>query len=354
MEDVYPTVHEFKAHLDQSDPEETFEDLHRSNLVLAVGHVARRKLCQLDLDPYPTSLLCQGLDKLGDNKRAGVEYLSGMEYSTTVRVTIMDVMADLNEQLIGNDRAAEVAVEGLTTRVDDMVVDMDICYERFNMFGEDLTDVFHRLRDEEDKMEGVEQYLADTRRDIVMLIYDQEEIINQVDFLTEEWRELRVEVARLTTDLNHLVLAWFDQEVEYQRMRGQVDMLMAFQVVIQHGPGNPIEIEDDAEGEPDMGPPVSCLDSFGLHHSQILPTCVVPQFPLSLKRFPLLPHCHAHPAFPALSHTLCVSRICRVFPTYVARFPMHITCFPRFPRFCSLDCVTHITHFTHFPHPCHS
>jgi len=74
-------------------------------------------------------------------------------------------------------------------------------------------------------MEGVEQFLADTKRDVAMLIYDQEQIVDQVDFLTEEWRRLSNEVARLTTDLNHLALAWFDQEAEYQHMWGQVDML---------------------------------------------------------------------------------------------------------------------------------
>ena len=260
-EDVYPTVHEFKARSDQSDPDKTFEDLHRSDFVLVAGRVARRKMRQLDLDPYPTSLLRRGLDKLGDDEHAGVEYLSGIEYTAAVGVTIMDVMADLNDQLIGNDRAAEVAVEGLTERVDDVVADMDICYERFDMFGEDLTDAFHRLQDQEDRMEGIEQYLANTKRDVAMLIHDQEEIVQQVDFLTDERRILRAEVLRLEAEravmnenLNNLALAWFDQEGEYQRMRGQVDMLMAFRVAMQHGPANPIEVEDDAEGEPDLGP----------------------------------------------------------------------------------------------------
>jgi len=110
-------------------------------------------------------------------------------------------------------------------------------------------------------MEGIEQYLADTKRGVTMLIHDQEEIVEQVDFLTDERRILRVEVLRLEAEravmnenLNNLALAWFDQEQEYQRMRGQVDMLMAFRVAMQHGPGNPIEVEDDAEGEPDLGP----------------------------------------------------------------------------------------------------
>ena len=115
-----------------------------------------------------------------------------------------------------------MAVEGLATRVTDVEADMDVCFERFDMVGEDLTDAFHRLRDQEDKMEGVEQYLADTKRDVAMLIHDQDQIMEQVDFLTEERRRLSDEVARLTTDLNHLALAWFDQEAEYQRMRGQV------------------------------------------------------------------------------------------------------------------------------------
>ena len=144
-EDVYPTIHEFKACSDHADPEETFEDLHWSDLVLAAGQVARRKLRQPDPDPHPTSLLHRGLDKLGDDECARVKYLSGMEYTAAVGVTIMDVMADLNEQLIGNDRAAEVAVEGLTARVTNTEADMDVCFKRFDTVGEDLTDAFHRL-----------------------------------------------------------------------------------------------------------------------------------------------------------------------------------------------------------------
>jgi len=33
-----------------------------------------------------------------------------------------------------------------------------------------------------------------------------------------------------------------------------VPSVMAFWVVVQHGPGNPIEVEDNVEGELDMGP----------------------------------------------------------------------------------------------------
>ena len=46
---------------------------------------------------------------------------------------------------------------------------------------------------------------------------------------------------------DNLGAAWFDQEVEYQVMRGNVDQLMAFRVALQHGPGNPIVVEDDNE-----------------------------------------------------------------------------------------------------------
>jgi len=45
--------------------------------------------------------------------------------------------------------------------------------------------------------------------------------------------------------VNNLGLAWFNQEAEYQVMRGNVDQLMAFQVALQHGPNNPIVVDDD-------------------------------------------------------------------------------------------------------------
>ena len=66
-------------------------------------------------------------------------------------------------------------------------------------------------------------------------------------------QRLEGERVRMNENLNNLALAWFNQEQEYQHMQGQVDMLMVFQVALQHGLGNPIEIEDNVEGEPVLG-----------------------------------------------------------------------------------------------------
>ena len=172
---MYPTVHKFKAHLDLSEPKELFEDLHWSDFIFAAGCVAQCKIRHFDMDPYPNGLLQRGLDKFGDEECRGLEFLVGLEYLAAVRMTVMDVVADINDQLLKNNWSLEELVEGLGERVNNVVADMDICYERFDTFREDLTDVFQRLRASE------EQCLMDTKRNVVMLIHDQEELVDQVN-----------------------------------------------------------------------------------------------------------------------------------------------------------------------------
>jgi len=168
-------IHEFKARSDHSDPDESFKDLHWSNFILVAGHVACRKICQLELDPYPTGLLCQGLDKFGDDKHTGVEYLLGMEYSTAVGVMIMDVVADVNKQGLKNDCDLELSVEVANGRTDDVMMEIDIIHQWVESAKEDLMDVFQRLWMMEERVEGLKQKVVDGQRDVVMLIYKQTE-----------------------------------------------------------------------------------------------------------------------------------------------------------------------------------
>jgi len=114
--DVYPTVHEFKAHSDHADPDESFKDLHRSDFILAAGCVARRKIRQLDLNPYLMGLLRRGLDKFGDEEQAGTEFIAGLEYSAAVGMTVLDVVADVNEQAIKNCHDLEAATDAAVRR----------------------------------------------------------------------------------------------------------------------------------------------------------------------------------------------------------------------------------------------
>ena len=235
---MYPSAHEFRARSDHSDPDEAFEDLHRSDLILAAGRVARRKIRQLELNPYPSGLLRRGLDKFGDEERGGQEFLLGLEYSVAVGVTVMDVVADVNEQALQNDRCLETQVDAANGRVDDVMMEIDVIHQRVESAEEDLADVFQRMRRMEDRVEGLEQRLADSQRDVAMLVFEREELAGMVDFLQAEQN-------RMNENLNNLGLAWFDQEAEYQVMRGNVDQLMAFRVALNHGPNNPIVVDDD-------------------------------------------------------------------------------------------------------------
>jgi len=90
----------------------------------------------------------------------------------------------------------------------------------------------------EERVERLEQQLTDNQRDVAMLVHKQAVTTRLINFLGEErtWMD---------GNLNNLGLAWFDQEAEYQVMRGNVDQLMAFQVALQHRPGNPIVVDDD-------------------------------------------------------------------------------------------------------------
>ena len=118
------------------------------------------------------------------------------------------------------------------------MMEIDMIHQNIEIAQEDLRDVFQRLRAMEEKVEGLEQRLADSQRDVTMLVHEREELAEDIDFLMGE-RE------QMNHNLNNLGLAWHDQEAEYQVMRGQVDQLMAFWVALQHGPNNPIVVDDD-------------------------------------------------------------------------------------------------------------
>ena len=183
---MYPTIHEFKARSDHADPDESFEDLHRSDFILAAGRVARRKIRQLDLNLYPMGLLRRGLDKFGDEEQAGTEFIAGLEYSAAVGTTVLDIMADVNEQAIKNCRDLEAATDAAVRRTDDVMMEVDVIHQNIEIVQEDLRDVFQRLRAMEDRVEGLEQRLADSQRDVAMLVHEWDVTTRVVNFLGAE------------------------------------------------------------------------------------------------------------------------------------------------------------------------
>lgn len=219
-----------------------FEDLHRSDFILAYGRVSHRKIQQLELDPYPRGLLDRGLDKFGDIERGGQEFLLGMEYLAAVGTAVMDVVADVNKQALKNDRALEAQVDVANGRTDNVMIEIDVIHQQVESAEEDLSDVFQRLQGMEEWVEGLKQRLAGSQRDVAMLVYERTE-------LAEEIEHLHGERDQINHNVNNLAAAWFDQEGEYQVIWGNMDQLMAFQVALHHGPGNPIEIDDDGSDD---------------------------------------------------------------------------------------------------------
>jgi len=191
---------EFCAHSDHEEPDKAFEDLHQSNFILACGWVACQKIRQLNLDPYPWGLLARGLDKFGDIERGGQEFLLGLEYLAVVGTTVMVVMADVNEQALKNDWALELVVDAANGRINDMVMDVDLVVQNVEVIQEDMRDVFQQLRLLEERVEGFEQRLTDSQRDIVMLVFEKGVNMAVVNFFSGEWEQMN-------KNLNNLGLA---------------------------------------------------------------------------------------------------------------------------------------------------
>jgi len=164
--------------------------MQRSDFILAVGRVGRRKLACLDVShPYQRAFLNRSL----------------------VCTRVIDEEADPTL-----DQATMYAA-GLTTMVMAEMVDVSDVLENRIFRNMDMQDV--RMNEVEREVE-----LA------------KDEIVNNHD-----------ELLQAQVDIGDLQYRNRTLEDRVLRLEEQVRDLMAFRTVLQHGPGNPIVVEDDED-----------------------------------------------------------------------------------------------------------
>jgi len=164
--------------------------MQRSDFILAVGRVRRRKLARLDVShPYQRAFLNRSL----------------------VRTRVIDEEADPTL-----DQATMYAA-GLTTMVMAEMVDVSDVLENRIFRNMDMQDV---------RMNEVEREVEQAK----------DEIVNNHD-----------ELLQAQVDIGDLRYRNRTLEDRVLRLEEQVRDLMAFRTVLQHGPGNPIVVEDDED-----------------------------------------------------------------------------------------------------------
>jgi len=166
--------------------------MQRSDFILAVGRVGRRKLARLDVShPYQRAFLNRGL----------------------IRTRVIDEEADPTL-----DQATMYAA-GLATMVMGEMADVSDVLENRIFRSMDMQDV--RMNEVEREVE-----LA------------KDEIVNNHD----ELLQAQVDIG----DLRHRNRTLEDRVL---RLEEQVRDLMLFRTVVQHGPGNPIMVEELLDDE---------------------------------------------------------------------------------------------------------
>jgi len=164
--------------------------MQRSDFILAVGRVGRRKLARLNVShPYQRAFLNRGLVRTRViNEEADPSLDQATMYAAGLAAMVMGEMADVSDTL-----------ENRVFR---------------NM---DMQDV----------------WMNEVEREVELA---KDEIVNNHD----ELLQAQVDIG----DLRHRNCMLEDRVL---RLEEQVRDLMTFRTVLQHGPGNPIVVEDDEE-----------------------------------------------------------------------------------------------------------
>lgn len=105
--------------MDTSEPKSSFQDLYQFDFVHAVGHVLRRELDQIKSGLYQKAMLLQGLSKNKDlDDPCDPALVAGMEYSVAIGVTILDIMADMNDNFQNGFKNTDTAIVELGLKTD--------------------------------------------------------------------------------------------------------------------------------------------------------------------------------------------------------------------------------------------
>ena len=208
-----------------ADPTSTFEDLANADVIRAIGRVGRRKAERMVFNhPYQRSFLMRGLRRrrllVGEDEPI---LDRAMQYAAGITAMVADDLCKVVEGVdsinaeIGGTMAT--VIQEVDDWVDVVIEDLADHEDRIKHLENDHPVLVDRLSDVLDRMEVVE--------DKVVNHNDQ---INQLDVKNQA---LRAQVRALSKRM----------EVVEERSR----QLLLFRVALQHGPANPIVVEDDVE-----------------------------------------------------------------------------------------------------------
>ena len=141
----YPSYESLRRRSHHSCPDDGFEDLHCQDFIRVAGHVSQHKLALLDIPDYQRGLLQQGVTHRVEEEARSVDLWLGMEYLSAIGITLMDEMADVNEQ------------------VSDC---LDLVIDQVQEALRDVGDMDARLEEERVRGDRLEGELAETRREL--------------------------------------------------------------------------------------------------------------------------------------------------------------------------------------------
>jgi len=218
-----------------ADPTSTFEDLADADAIRAIGRVGRRKAKRMIFNhPYQRSFLMRGLRRrrllVGEDEPILDQ---AMQYTAGITAMVADDLCKVVEGVdsinaeIGGTMAT--VIQEVDDQVDVVMEDLADHEDRIKHLETDHPVLVDRLSDVSDRMEEVEGKVV-----------DHNDRINQLDV---ENQALRGQVRTLFERM----------EVVEERSR----QLLLFRATLQHGPANPVIVEDDVEelwaGEEVMG-----------------------------------------------------------------------------------------------------
>jgi hypothetical protein len=208
-----------------ADPTSTFEDLADADAIRAIGRVGRRKAERMVFNhPYQRSFLMRGLRRrrllVGEEEPILDQ---AMQYAAGITAMVADDLCKVVEGIdninaeIGGNMAT--VIQEVDDRVDVVMEDLADHEDRIKHLENDHPVLVDRLSDVSDRMDVVEDQVV-----------DHNDRINQLDVDTQALDgQMRAMVRRM--------------EVVEERSR----QLLLFRAALQHGPANPVVVEDDVE-----------------------------------------------------------------------------------------------------------
>ena len=194
----YPSWLSVKRQSNTANPGKGFDELHHQDFISVAGRVSCRKIKGLIVHPYQQALLHQGINQCDQEEGGSPDLITGMEYTRAVGTMLMDELADVNESI------------------------WDCLEYTHDWAQEALADT----SDLDERMEAMKERVQELEERVVQM--------------EEEWHVLCWEV-----QLSKAVS--IECDLQMAELMTEVWEFRLFQATLQHGPGNPIMVEDNEE-----------------------------------------------------------------------------------------------------------